>query len=511
MPDASTDITEQGESERRFRAAFEQAGVGMSVVSLDGQWLKVNQKLCDIVRYTPVEMLKLRFQDLTHPDDLPRDLHNAAQLLSGEISTYTMEKRYIRKDGSHVWVNLTVSLVRDAAGEPEHWISIVEDISERKRVQTELIAAKELAEEANSAKDRFLATLSHELRTPLAPVLMSAASMERDASLPEKVRDELGMIRHQIELEARLIDDLLDLTRITRGKVELQLQSVDAHALLHDAVQTCCLSEINAKRLAVRIELEAMEHHVRADPARLQHVLWNLIKNAVKFTPKGGTIAIHTRNIDDEVEIIVRDSGIGIAPELLPRIFDAFEQGGRDITRKFGGLGLGLAISKALVDLHRGTLTAHSEGPDKGSTFTLTLATVAQSESLDEAGDHDGQPRGLVILLVEDHATTARVLARLLRESSHDVHIAGTMHEAIQSAGQKPFDLLISDLGLPDGSGLDLMRQLLAQKEIKGIALSGYGMDDDVQRSQDAGFGAHLTKPIDFRKLQAAINQVVGR
>ena len=501
------------DSEQRFRATFDQAAVGFAQTDLDGRWLRINDRLCEILGRRREDMLGRSFADVTHPDDIDRNLGLFQDLLADRIKTYALEKRYIRGDGSIVWANVTVSLVRNEDGTPNYLIAVVEDITSRKQQEAELREAKRAAEAANAAKDQFLAALSHELRTPLTPILMSTSALENDAALPAEVREELSMVRRNVELEARLIDDLLDLTRVSRGKLELNCEPVDAHALLREAVQTCCGSDINNKRLDMDVDLSAPRSTVSADAGRLQQVFWNLIKNAVKFTPSGGRISVSTANgAEDELVIKIEDNGIGIDGDVLPRIFDAFEQGGRDVTRHFGGLGLGLAISKALVELHNGRLAAVSAGLGKGATFTIVLKTTGAVErSLVGDGDVTTPRVGLRILLVEDHETTARVLGRLLRENDYQVQTANTLTDARDMARNNEFDLLISDLGLPDGSGLDLMRELAAQSHLKGIALSGYGMDEDIRRSRDVGFATHLTKPVDFRKLQAAISQVIGR
>src|SRR5262249_32302909 len=238
----------------------------------------------------------------------------------------------------------------------------------------------ELEEKARSnlAKDQFLAMLSHELRTPLTPVLASAVALESEPALPQEIHDSLQMIRRNVELEARLIDDLLDLTRIDRGKVQLNFEVVDAHTLLQSALDIC-QAEIDRKQLVCSLHLRAQNVHLHADPARLQQIFWNLINNAVKFTPKDGWISISTSNDSKgQLRVEIADSGLGIEPESLPKIFDAFEQGGRT---QLGGLGLGLAISKALVEAHQGTITAQSAGQHKGATFTLAFPTCEKTES----------------------------------------------------------------------------------------------------------------------------------
>ncbi len=363
------------------------------------------------------------------------------------------------------------------------------------------------AEAASKAKDHFLAALSHELRTPLTPVLMRVAALARSSDLPETLRADLRMIQRNVELEAKLIDDLLDLTRVSRGKLALHFEATDVHALLEHSVAICC-EGVEEGVVAIDLEPGAAEHHVWADSARLQQVFWNLLKNAVKFTPTGGRIRVVTRNPGPgRIEVAVIDPGIGIAPEDLPRLFNAFEQGDPQITRTFGGLGLGLAICKALVDQHDGTLTGLSPGRGQGATFTLGLATIAAPEAAELAGAaaKPAETAALRLLLVEDNETTLEVMAALLELAGHDVKPAPDVRTARRLAESHTFDLVVSDLGLPDGNGFDLMRELRDLYGLEGIAVSGFGMEEDLRRSREAGFREHLVKPVDVDKLKAAI------
>jgi signal transduction histidine kinase len=411
-------------------------------------------------------------------------------------------------------------------------IQLVEDFAhlaglaiEQSRAQQELRAAKEAAEAASHAKDNFLAALSHELRTPLSPVLLSASSLVHDPTLPDHIREELELIQRSVELEARLIDDLLDLTRISRGKLQLHKEAVDLHAILRQAVQTCCGSDVHNKSLKIDLVLEAPYHTVLADPARLQQVFWNLIQNSVKFTPSSGTITVATRNSNPTGEsdhpnpafhhrlvIEISDTGIGIDPDSLPTLFNAFRQADRTIGKRFGGLGLGLAICKSLIDLHGGQITAASTGSGRGAVFTVELPAVAPDDAHRAVVPTVSlAPRGLRVLLVEDHEFTLKVLARLIKTLGHEVRSASTCRDALAAAREGSFDLLVSDIGLPDGNGLDLLRQIRPlQPNLRTIALSGFGMDQDIHQSLDAGFQTHLIKPVHFEKLKGAIAQVVG-
>jgi HAMP domain-containing protein/signal transduction histidine kinase/CheY-like chemotaxis protein len=365
----------------------------------------------------------------------------------------------------------------------------------------------ELEEKARSnlAKDQFLAMLSHELRTPLTPVLASALALESEPDLPKDIHESLQMIRRNVELEARLIDDLLDLTRIDRGKVQLNFEVVDAHTLLQNALDIC-QAEIDRKNLARALNLGARKVHMRADPARLQQIFWNLINNAVKFTPRNGQIIITTSNDSKgQLRVEIADTGLGIEAEALPKIFDAFEQGGRT---QLGGLGLGLAISKTLVEAHKGTIAAQSAGRNKGATFMLVFPTCekAATQIAPPALPKLSERQPLRILLVEDHEDTNRSLTNLLRRRGYHVQSALNLQSAINLGTKEQFDVLISDLALPDGNGIHLM-QKLASKPNLAIALTGFGMENDIRKSYQAGFQHHLVKPIDLNKLDSLIQE----
>ncbi len=378
-------------------------------------------------------------------------------------------------------------------------------------------AARAEAEAANRAKDRFLATLSHELRTPLTPILATATAMLERPETPDDIRDVMEMIRRNVALEVRLIDDLLDLTRIRRGKLRLKREAVDVHELIHRVVEIC-RHDPHAAGLSIVLDLDARRHDVDADPIRLQQVLWNLLKNAIKFTPDGGTIAVRSRDgvgeSSDEagppVIIAVSDTGIGIAPDVLPRIFGLFEQGSDPAVRRSDGLGLGLTISRSIVEQHGGRLDAASDGEGRGATFTLEMPTVSAATmvpTIEPIAPHGMvPPRALKILLVDDNPDTRRYLAEVLTRRGHEVRSAESMADAFKAAEGADVNLLLSDIELPDGTGLQLMRKLRETGPIVGIALSGFGSSDDIEMSRSAGFAAHLMKPVDLRALEEAIH-----
>jgi PAS domain S-box-containing protein len=399
----------------------------------------------------------------------------------------------------------------------------IRDISERKRSDDERKkhladeqALRIQAENSSQAKDKFLAILSHELRTPLAPVVMTIRDIEVDPDLPVKFREELAMVRRNIDLEVKLIDDLLDLSRVTNGKLRLQMQAVSVHEVLLHAIRNS-ISDTSSKRHCVRKEFLASNDRVMADPTRLQQVFWNVLRNATKFTPKGGNITIRTSNPDGDghIAVEIEDTGVGIAAANLPHIFDAFDQGDTRRTLLFGGLGLGLAISKAVVDMHGGSIIAASNGKDRGARFTLQLDTVSDAISKQRPSTESAPPvprnaGASRILLVEDHPDTARVLTRLLKASGYQVKAAHSVTAALQLAAAEPFDILISDIGLPDATGYELMEQIKNLYGMQGIAVSGYGLDEDIIKSHEAGFADHIVKPVNMDQLDAVIRRVVG-
>ncbi len=383
--------------------------------------------------------------------------------------------------------------------------------------------AHEEALAASRAKDDFLAALSHELRTPLNPVLLVASDAVQNPQLSAGTRADFEMIRRNVELEARLIDDLLDLTRITRGKLSLDWHSLDVHDALREAVNTVRASA-EKKQIGVALDFHAGEHIVSGDAIRLQQVFWNVLKNAVKFTPEGGKISVKTFTKDDALFIEISDTGIGMNSEELARAFDAFSQGdhAEGGSHRFGGLGLGLAISRMLIALHSGSIHASSEGRGRGATFLIQLPlerTAKSDGALPSAKSPARISRSalsartnvepLRILLVEDHEPTRLALANLLARRRHEVVTADSLSEARAAAGKQHFDVLISDIGLPDGSGYDLMAECRERYGLQGIALTGYGMEQDVARSQKSGFVAHLTKPVRMEALDNALAAIL--
>ena len=375
--------------------------------------------------------------------------------------------------------------------------------AQRQQIEAELRAARDAAESANRAKDEFLAALSHELRTPLTPVLMLAADKEQAAELPAAVRADFAMIRKNVELEARIIDDLLDLTRITHGKLALRFEAVEAHGLIAHAL-AILRSDREGKNIALALDLAAAEPHVRGDAVRLQQVVWNVLKNAIKFTPAGGRIAIRSWNEDGEWRAAFTDSGLGITAEEMPRIFTAFAQGREAAAARFGGLGLGLSITALLMHEHGGRIWAESAGRDRGATFHLSLPLAAAPAPASDAAPPAAVPPAptLRILLVEDHDDTRAVMQRLLTRWGHTVTLAASVAQARAALAGSTFDLLLSDVGLPDGTGHEVIAALREKSAAPAVAMSGYGMEADIRRVLDAGFAEHLVKPVAAGRLR---------
>ena len=500
--------------QERSRAIFDTALDAVIVMDAAGEIAGWNPAAERIFGWSRADALGQPLAERIIPPRL-REAHRKglARLLevgAGQSLGRRLEFEAMGRDGHEFPVELSITALPGTAR--TLFVGFARDITDRRSAEENLKAAKDAAESASRAKDNFLATLSHELRTPLAPVLLSATALRQEESLPAEVRRQMAMIERNIGLEARLIDDLLDLTRIARGKLPLHLEPCDAHSLMSHAVEIV-RDDAAERRVTIHLDLAARHSGVTGDAARLQQVFWNLLKNAVKFTPPGGRIEVHTRdgNAGDRLIVEVTDNGLGFAPGAAEHIFEPFEQAGREGDHRFGGLGLGLSIARAIVDLHSGVIRAHSEGPGRGATFCVELPGATDpphgvSGEMNRPGAIIKATAPLRLLVVEDHEPTLEVLVRLLTRAGHTVLAAGSVAEATALVERNGIDVVISDLGLPDGTGLELMSRLRVHSpQLRGIALTGYGMEEDLLRSRAAGFGAHLVKPIDFDQLRKAL------
>jgi PAS domain S-box-containing protein len=501
------DVTRSNEAEiasRRLAAIVESSDDAIVSKTLEGIITSWNRGAEKIFGYTPAEAIGQHISLIIPLERRAEEDDVLAHLRRGEkIDHFETERQ--TKDGRRLNISLTVSPIKDSTGRIIGASKVARDITERKRSE-----AKREAEAASHAKDKFLAALSHELRTPLTPVLMTVAAMDINSDLAPELRDDIAMIRRNVELEAKLIDDLLDLSLALSGKLRLDLETVEVNEVVHHVCEIC-RPFVQEKRINLHCDLPDPSPFVKADPARLQQVLWNLLRNATKFTPERGDISvIVSPTTENRVRLQVRDSGIGIAPDVLPYIFDAFEQGDADITREFGGMGLGLAITKNLVELHRGTIRAESGGAKQGSTFTLEFPLVSKKvdEQARPAESASASGEALRILFVDDNDDTAFVLSKFLTASGYLVKTAGSAVAALELASKEPFDIMVSDIGLPDVNGYELMKQIRAFYPIQGIAMSGYGMEDDLRKSREAGFSDHIVKPASLSQLERSIHRL---
>lgn len=430
-------------------------------------------------------------------------------LRHGKIIGLANHTLLIRKDGGEVPVDDSGAPIREEDGTIRGAVLVFRDFSAHKAHEKVLIEAKTAVESASLAKDRFLATLSHELRTPLTPIVATLSAWDIQRRVPEELRPELQLLRRNIELEARLIDDLLDLTRLENDRLTLEKELLDAHGLI-EAVAALLRSECGKKEIRLDLRLRATRSFVEADPGRLQQILWNILGNAVKFTASGGCIEISTSNsAEGRLEIVVTDNGLGMSPETMERIFQRFEQGKLPPERGTQGLGLGLSIAKGLIEAHGGTLTAASAGANQGSSFVISLP-AREAPAGPASPPASPSKETFSILLLEDHPDTAAVMASVLSSMGHTVKVCMTVAEGCAAVRQGEFDVLLSDLGLPDGSGLDFIREVRKTCRTPAIALTGYGMAEDIEKCLQAGFDEHLTKPIDFERLQKVLRKVAS-
>jgi PAS domain S-box-containing protein len=498
-------------SEAQLRLVTDDAPVFITQLDREHRFKFVNRTYARRFGFEPQELIGKHFTEVMGETPYAAIRHQIEAALSGQRVEFEAEIPYASLGPR--WVFVIHEPERSPAGEVVGLVAVITDITERKLTEQEVATARDKALEASRAKDEFLARLSHELRTPLNPVLLLASEAAGNPALPDDIRADFETIAQNVTLE-----DLLELTAITRGKVSLDLRPVQIHSVLNDAL-AMMRQDIGAKKLRIALQLRAERHVVLGDDMRLKQVFWNVIKNAVKFTPAGGELTLRTEMdaANKRVKVEISDNGLGLTEEELKRIFAAFAQGDHasNGSGKFGGLGLGLVISRMLVHLHSGVIHASSDGRDKGSTFSIELPlcelpaeTTAPGgslmvEALMVDGKKAAKPRR--VLLVEDHQPTCATLTELLSRRRFQVAAVTTLQDARALAAREEFDILISDIGLPDGSGYELMSELRDRQRLFGIALTGYGMLEDMERSRQAGFATHLTKPVSIAALDKAL------
>jgi two-component system CheB/CheR fusion protein len=454
------------------------------------------------------------FLAIIHPEDrerVSRTIDQATQSGTG----YDTEFRNVRADGSVGWISAKGLVVRDEAGRPVRMLGVGMDVTERRRLAEDLEAhARELAI-ADRRKDEFLAMLAHELRNPLAPISTALHLLRSEGRAGAAV---LGILERQTKQLVRLVDDLLDVSRITQGKIALRKEPAALEEIVARALEVATPS-LEARRHELRLALPAEPVELDVDPARLAQVIANLLDNASKYTPECGCITLEAERTGDLLELRVRDTGTGLAPEMLPHVFDLFVQGDRGLDRTHGGLGIGLTIVRRLVELHGGQVEARSTGPGHGSEFIVRLPGARSAPPPaalvpePAAPRSDGGTTGIQVLIVEDNVDAAEALATAVGLWGHQVRVAHDAEAALALVeGWEP-DVVVSDLGLPRMDGHELARTLRRRSTRHTallIALSGYGRSEDRRVSLEAGFDHHLVKPPDLDQLGMLLDQVAG-
>ena len=493
--------------EQLFRELYDEAP--LPYLTLDGQGIirALNKQAAGLLELTSLPAVGFPLRTYVTPGDRGELSVHLARLEKEGRSTSELLLR--SPTGAETAIRLES---RRTAGDPELYWSALFDVSFHKRAALEHLRFEEAelaARQAIAAKDRFIAVLSHELRAPLAPVLAAVGGLESGTESPPKLARLYEIIRRNVQREARLIDDLLDVSRISSGKVGLHSESVDLHLVARESLEMLA-DEAKAKRLSLTLALEAERRLVSGDHSRLRQVFTNILRNAIKFTPEGGAIAVRSWNNRDRVAVEVSDDGVGIPAEALGRIFDSFEQAHGSASG--GGLGLGLAIARGMIELHGGQIHAHSAGPGRGARFVVelrALATHAQppAPTADSRREPARRARGAEILVVEDEPDLAETLVSVLESEGYRVRTAATAGDAL-AANLDTVDLIISDIGLPDLDGRALLEKLKSKRDVKAIALSGYGTEADVRASEAAGFDRHLTKPVEMHVLLGVIDRV---
>jgi PAS domain S-box-containing protein len=544
------DVTQRHESDlipRRLAAIVESSDdaiIGKDLNSIITSW---NQGAERIFGYSAEEMIGTSIVRLIPPERQGEEEEILSCLKRGERFEH-FETVRITKEGRQLHVSLTVSPIKDANGRVVGASKIARDITDRKLSEEALREARKIAEAANAdrkrlleseraarseaeranhMKDEFLATLSHELRTPLNAVLGWAAALRAGHSLTEELEQGLETIERNARVQAQIIEDLLDMSRIISGKVRLDVQRLDLPAVVAEAIDTVRASA-SAKGVRLQAIIDPLNTPVTGDPNRLQQVFWNLLSNAIKFTPKGGRVQVLLERVDSHVEVSVIDTGEGISPEFLPYIFNRFQQADASTTRRHGGLGLGLAIVKQLVELHGGSVRVKSSGIGKGATFIVSLPVTVLHPLQEpwERGHPQSEPRDLpsiptisldnVSVLVIDDELDARNLLKLLLESAGAVvYLASSAEQGMEHLLTKSVDVLICDIGMPDVDGYSLMRRIRAlddgqKSEVAAVALTAYARLEDRTEAMRAGFQNHLPKPVEPAELLAVVHSLAN-
>jgi PAS domain S-box-containing protein len=514
------------ESEERFRLLVESVkDYAIFMLDPEGRIVSWNAGAERLKGYRAEEIIGSHFSRFYPEEDLQ------AGKPARELETAVAEGRYeeegwrVRKDGSLFWASVTITAVHDRTGALRGFAKVTRDLTRQREAARQQIdfvreqSARAAAEKANQVKDEFLAVLSHELRTPLNAIVGWSHLLRAPGKLgPEQVARGLDAIERNALIQNQIVSDVLDISRITSGKIRLNPRRVDARDVVTAAVDTIRLAA-DARQTELRWEAPAEPQLVWADPDRLQQVLWNLLSNAVKFTPPGGRVEASLARTDSRVVITVSDTGVGIAPAFLPHVFESFFQADSSSTRTHGGLGLGLAIAKRLVEIHGGEVRASSEGDGQGTTLTVTLPVLPVTGLAPAAHAIAPPPgfrlNGVSVLVVDDHADSRELITTILEGLGAVVRSAGSAAEGLALLRMERPDVLVSDLEMPGQSGYELIQQVRALPLGEGgltpaVALTAYAGSEDRIRVLAAGFQEHVAKPALPEELAAAIAAVVG-
>jgi hypothetical protein len=518
------------DSEERLRLALVAANQGLYDLNVQTGEAIISPEYARMLGYEPDEFQETNalWRDRLHPDDVAVVYQVYEDYVAGRGDEYRVEFRQRTKSGDWKWILSIGKIVSwDSDGQPLRMLGTHTDITDRKQADAEreqLLAreqaAREQAEAANRIKDEFLAVLSHELRSPLNPILGWAKLLRTRKLDEQKTAHALLTIERNANLQTQLIGDLLDVSRILQGKLRLNIAPVDLAMTIRAAMETVRLAA-QAKSIQIHTALNSAIGKVSGDSSRLQQIIWNLLGNALKFTPEGGRVEVHLERVGSQAQITISDTGKGITPDFLPYVFDYFRQADGATTRKFGGLGLGLAIVRHLTELHGGTVTAQSLGEGQGATFTLRLPLLKQAAGLENEPSPNCSTDelatsplvGLSILVVDDDADTREYLSFVLEQAGATVICAASADEALQVLLQSTPDILLSDIGMPEMDGYMLMRRVRAMPwdrggEIPAIALTAYAGEMNQQQAIAAGFQQHIAKPIEPEYLIQAITSL---
>ncbi len=505
------------EREARLQSYFDMAPVGTAVLAPSGAFREVNDELCRLLGYSRDELVARSWLDLA-----PRADRGGAQgqmngALAGAQQSRPAETRLVRRDGVTIDASVHMRGLPGTRGTIDHVMVLVDDVTMHKRADAEReralaaeLDARRQAEAASRAKDDFLAILSHELRTPLSPILAWSDLLRRHTLTPDQTDRGLAAIARNASAQARLVDELLDVSRIVSGKLRLDLRPVDVAQTVGEAVEVIRHSA-DAKHIELETIVEPGTYHVMGDPDRLRQVVWNLLSNAVKFTPSGGRVRVTVGRGGGHARVVVADTGQGIPCAFLPFVFDRFRQIDTTSTRRQSGLGIGLAIVRELVELHGGRALADSPGPDQGAVFTVEIPLLAVDRPIEVART----PRatqvtldGLRVLVVDDDPDSNEVVRTLLASCGADVRTASSAHEAFEIVARWLPDVVVSDLAMPDEDGYSLLARMRAGERLKrvpAIALTAYSTPVDREQALSAGFHAHVAKPVRTAELLGAV------